>query len=744
MPWKAIEHDPFAEDGGSPEPAPDAVRNGGNNGDKAPGFLSQAWSGLRDAVTGDSRTEFPDAPEFLPTYSQMRGPEGQLPELGASMRSAISPDPEAQFDILSKNIPGLQRSTDKFGNMMLKAPGMQDWTYLNKPGVSGRDFDEFGTQTLATLPLLGWAGKAGSVVGNIARGAIGMGAASVAQDVAAGQMGSEQGIDENRAGVSAGLGAAVPAAAPLVRGAVGAVASGYNRVMDPVRKLSNPQGYAERELRESFKADARQRGIVDPFDLNTSRSDASHGVTRMTPHGEQTAASRGQDMRVVDYGGETIKAQARKAANQSPAARDELMRVIGPRAEGQAGRLLDFMEGELGFTNSAKQVGDQLRQQARMARQPLYDQAYRQGAQGYDSPAFQKFAQAPTFARAMQRATSTMKDRANIPGLFTTGMRGQNGYTLEFWDQVKQRLGDMEGKAIKQGAKNRAMEIGQMRRTLTSELDRAFPNYAPARGMAESFFDAADALEAGKKFASQRFNLQDATQAIGQLNPQERKLFAEGYASEFIDNVRRSPDRNNILNRIAASDADRNKFRLAMGGRADQLETFLRLEAIMDTAVKAMGNSTTARQLVELGMGYGAPIVGSALSSWSGDPSAMVIGALIGGGKLANQAINRQVAEHVAKLLTSKNPELFLKGLQQASKPGFLDALRAIDNAIADAGLYRAVATQKYAQSGQKADEISPEHEAMRQKARDALARGADRGKVEERLKQYGIDARGL
>lgn len=721
MAWIPVEGDPFAED----SPAP-PVREGG---DEQPGRLQRFARGVRNAVTGEDRTEFPDRPEFFPAYSQSRGPEGTLPELGAKDRSAITPDPEAQFDILSKSIPGLQRSTDKFGNLMLKAPGMPDWAYLNKPGVSARDLDEFGTQTLATAPLLGWAGKAGSVVGNVARGALGMGASSVAQDVAAMAQGSEQGIDAGRAWTSAGLGAAVPAVIPAVKGTIGAVAGGYQAVTDPLRRLRDPKGAAQRQVQGAFQEDAN-RGLVN----------------NLSPAERQTAAGRGQDLYTMDFGGETVRALGRKAANTSPAARDELMRVIVPRYEGQTGRLTGLIEGEMGFDKSVKEIGSQLKTQARQARQPLYDQAYRAGADGIASPVLDQLATSPLFARAMQRAVPTMRDRAAVPGVFTTGLRGKNGYTLEYWDQVKQRLDDMHSAAQRTGANAKALDVDRLRRALRDELDAAVPRYSSARSTAETYFDAHDALEAGSKFAaSGKYSLQDAQQAIGALNAQEKKLFAEGYAAEFVKKVRASPDRANILNRINASDAERNKFALAMGsGRANQLEAFLRLEGIMDTMRNAMGNSTTARQLVELGANYGLPIFGTAISMYSQDPRAIVTGFLLGGAKYANQAANRKVMEHVAELLTSKDPDIFLQGLQQAAKPGVLEALRAIDNAISSAGIYRTTAQQAAVNSKQTADPQSEREKAAFDKARAALDQGADRTAVMKRLQDMGINPRGL
>lgn len=165
------------------------------------------WGTVKDAFTGSARTEFPDAPEFLPAYVSASG--GKLgPELNAISGSAVTPDPMAQLDILKRNIPGLESKKDVHGNIMLKAPNMSDWAYLNKPGLSARDVDEFGTQTLATLPFAGLFGIGGSVPARIATGAVAGGGSSVALDAAAAAQGSEQGVDPLRAAISTGFGAA--------------------------------------------------------------------------------------------------------------------------------------------------------------------------------------------------------------------------------------------------------------------------------------------------------------------------------------------------------------------------------------------------------------------------------------------------------------------------------------------------------------------------------------------------------
>ena len=152
--------------------------------------------------TGNLDTEHPEAPEFQKAVMQggispeaaAAMPKGRDPQtlmghvrraLGSTefdapeapgppditgiMRSAITSDPAAQVDILKNNIPDLETRQDKFGNVMLrsKALGVNDWSYLNRPGMSARDLDEVGTQTLATLPFGGALGMGRGLLGRV-------------------------------------------------------------------------------------------------------------------------------------------------------------------------------------------------------------------------------------------------------------------------------------------------------------------------------------------------------------------------------------------------------------------------------------------------------------------------------------------------------------------------------------------------------------------------------------------------
>lgn len=668
---REVEFDPFADEAGALPP--DAA--------SAPKKSWGEWA--KSLVTGHDRTEFPNAPEFKPAYRYTPEVAGEG-EPGAGLmaieRSAITPDPAAQLDILKKAIPGLESKTDKFGNLMVKTPGMMSFAYLNKPGASARDLDEIGTQTLATLPLAGMAGLGRSTLAKMGTGLAAGATSSVALDAAATVAGSEQGVDPTRAALTGAIGAGIPAAIGATGAVVGGVGALANRTGDFVRSAMRPAAQAQREVQGAFNADAR-----------------SGGLAPIGPADRTAAQSRGQDLRVVDFGGETTRALARKSANISPAARDAIMRVItprsGPQEVGRRGQSL--IENEFGLARSSELARQELAQQGRTARQSLYNQAYSQGAGGLDSPVLQQLQTSPLMQRAMARADGMLRDRAATPGWHTTGRVGANGtnFTLEYWDMVKQALDDYAGQAFRQGRNAQGTLIAQMARDLRNDLDAAVPLYRQARGTAATFFDANDALEAGQAFArGGRYNLNDAQRAIQALNPAERNLFREGFADDLVQRIRQNP---RYLNQIRDIPAEFDRAQLALGAQNfNELEGFLRLEQIMQRVKDAMGNSTTARQLHEMGQRFGGEFWNMASGSVGGgpgtttlSPTAIIMGALMGGGKRAHDQVDRQVAEEVAQLLTSADPDVFLQGIRQLGDGRILEAIRAFDHMLTDAGI---------------------------------------------------------
>jgi hypothetical protein len=171
------------------------------------------------------------------------------------------------------------------------------------------------------------------------------------------------------------------------------------------------------------------------------------------------------------------------------------------------------------------------------------------------------------------------------------------------------------------------------------------------------------------------------------MSSAEKMLFQDGFVSQFVQMVRGSPDRRNILNQIGANSLARERLTMALGPqRKNELEAFLRVEELMDKARGAVsGNSTTARQLVELGLAGG--VGGAGLDMYQTghvDPTHVMLGVLAGalahGGRVVGGHIDERVAQRVAKLLTSGNLADYDKGIRLlATNKRLFSALRGAD-----------------------------------------------------------------
>jgi len=348
-----------------------------------------------------------------------------------------------------------------------------------------------------------------------------------------------------------------------------------------------------------------------------------------------------------------------------------------------------------------------VRATARRVNAPAYRAAYSDpAAQQVYTGRIQQLMQSPSFRRAVDRVPSKSADRGAVSGQraianpFETNSRGdyvlrraadgsQVTPSLEFWDHVQRNLRTFGDKAARAGDNTTASELTALRNALNGELDSAVPAFRTARAGAAAFFGADDAVDAGRLFATQPKSVPEARRAFAQFNPQERQAFATGYASELIDRIRSSGDRTNVINSIFGNQSARESMELVFGPqRANQIEAYVRVENLVDRLRGAMGNSTTARQLVELGIGAGGGYAAS-----GGDWRGLIGGAALArGGRYISQRADAQVMERIAQMLTSNNPATLQLAVQQAARnPAYMRALDQLGNALA--GPARSAAT---------------------------------------------------
>ncbi|WGJ13749.1 hypothetical protein QEV83_13800 [Methylocapsa sp. D3K7] len=462
------------------------------------------------------------------------------------------------------------------------------------------------------------------------------------------------------------LGGTIGAAAPAALSGIGRVARGVDSI---VRGVATP----DRRLAASRVADALARDA---------------GKSQFDEAAMRTAQDAGQPMIVADMGGQVTQDLARSAANTSPEARAALHSATDPRFESQAPRIAEFVS-DLGGGSNATATLEKLQAAAKAANRPAYTKAFAEGANGIWNDQLAGLMQTPAVQDAVRGAIKTGANRDVAEGFrpvkspFDLGADGtivprvnSDGSraipSLQFWDGVKRNLDDTVGRLMRSGEKSAAADAIALRSQLVDALDAASPSYAKARGTAAQFFGAQDAVGAGAKFVTDQRPNAEVARAIAKMSPPEKQLFAHGFASALADKIEKVSDRRSVLNSIFNSPATRQRVTMALGpDKASKLEAYLNTEAAMDAVRKALGNSTTARQLASLGMAGGLGGLSGTVDYLHG--GSFTTGALAGMalGHLARQGtlkIDQRIAHSVGRMLASSNPADYKTVLALAAK----------------------------------------------------------------------------
>lgn len=486
----------------------------------------------------------------------------------------------------------------------------------------------------------------------------------------------------NNSLIGGGVGSAVPAIAAGIKAGVSAIGS---RISPTFQALVNPEQEA-----------ARRVGVA------LSRDASANPSSVMNTTDEAVARYAGVPVVNADRGGEVTRALTRSVANQSPEARAVIDNTASDRFGTQSQRAVNFLKRISGGNVDDLAYQENLRNVARATNRPAYLAAENAPeAQAMFSPRMQELMQSPTFRSAIDDVPRRSADRGAVEGFKEIGnpfaKNSQGAYVLQrradgtlvspnlrFWDQVQRNLRSDMDKAFRSGDNQTGSEIKSLRDALLGELDTTVPAFKAARQGAAGFFGAEDALEAGKNFANTPKSIPEAQKAFAGFSKAEKESFSTGYASELIDKIKASPDRSNVINSMFKSQASRESIELALGPqKARQIEAYVRVEDLADKLRGALGNSTTARQLVELGLGAGAG--GGVGYGLTGDWKGAALGAVAPRAlKYAGQKADTQVMEQMAKLLMQDNPAALTSAVQiAAKKPAYMQALERLSTAIA-------------------------------------------------------------
>lgn len=564
-------------------------------------------------------------------------------------------------------------------------------------------------------PYLHMAGElAGSIptMAVLPGGELAEGANLATKMVKGAQVGAEygglSGLGEGKDTGERALGAAQGIVGGIIGGAaapaLGSAASYItDRAISPaigaIRGAINPEAEASRRLAAALQKDQEL--------IAAGKADG------MSPQEWIAARKAGEPVTLADLGSSNTQALLRSSANTSPEGRAILEKALNDRFAGQTERVGEEVRGLVAGGANAGKTAEELVADYDRARVPAYKQAFQQGDKEIISPAIERLMGSPTFEQAMKNAVSTGKDRAIAEGYgaFNPGVAVENGMikftktkptgvpqypNLQYWDAVKKELDSMANVAKRQG--DTSSVAGNLAATLRNELDQQVPSYANARGIAAQFFGENNALEAGRKLAGKKVDPAQIAQIMSKMKPDEKKLFQEGYASDWANRVIGNISDTRDITKAMFNSPNERARALAVFGPAGmaKMEARMALETIMDGARKAMGNSTTARQLIEAGLAGGT--LEGYLSGW--DPTRMAEGAagaagarkflgseMAAGARTLVGKVDSRTARLVAELLTSNDPTKLAQGMRMAQKNQRIsEGLKNIANRVALGG----------------------------------------------------------
>jgi hypothetical protein len=527
----------------------------------------------------------------------------------------------------------------------------------------------------------------------------------------AASFGGEEAPTPGQFALSTGLGAVTGGAFPVVAkglsvaGRAAAQRLGLDRLpwfRDAEREAAIRMTQAENEA-AFVEREARARAVAEgrPYEPGTlGRADIGPGRPGMA----------------IDVLGVPGQELGRAAANLSPVARATLEGPLYARRAGQLERVDELVRPTLNYPTAGQQREALARPSA------ATNQAYRIAREIGDgrieiTPPLQELAQTRVVQSAFRRIETDLADAHRID----TMQRQAQGLPprqapslndLSVWDLVKRKLDDMWQAAAKASNRTRSNLITDATRMLRTEMDRQVPEYADARIASRAEILARDAFEEGRAFLT-RGDLHETQQALAQLathSPQAIDAFRQGFTHAMLERMGKKATEGNLFAQIKATPDETARMTIALGapmtGRLAQQRAD---ETIMQRALQAVtGNSTTARQLQQMGIagGGGALAGGVGLGYLTADEvfgighrlQGIAGGAGVGAAipLVANMIMRRthqpgvnvdiQVANQIARMLMSRDPGQLARLAQIANtQPALAQALRSIGDVLGPA-----------------------------------------------------------
>jgi hypothetical protein len=390
----------------------------------------------------------------------------------------------------------------------------------------------------------------------------------------------------------------------------------------------------------------------------------------------------------ADVLGEKGYGVARQAANISPEARQTIQNFGHNRQGQQNVRLARDVQRAAGLPPGSREPIEAMRATADRASRPAIDQAYnRARTMGAEIPfsAFDDIMSHPAAADVFNRARQNVVYRERL---------GEQGGNLAVLDEAKRLL---QAHAANFTDSNRGI-YGRLAEDLRARTDQLLmgPEYADARRLRQNAYAADEAFTTGEELG-QRSPPIDATARGAAVAPQHAPNMAAAYAQTKAEHLLNNNDTAGALTEFN-TDMGREAYNAALGLTGGQrVGQAVAREGTYRRLLNALGNSTTARQLIEagtLGQGVG---VGSFVAGF--DPlTALTLGGIsyagrrLLGNRLDNMVDGRRVAAApiVARNLVSREALPSFEALPPTRVGQFADRVNSYDPTVAAKALWAA------------------------------------------------------
>ena len=479
---------------------------------------------------------------------------------------------------------------------------------------------------------------------------------------------------ENRAKNAAVSGAIGGVAAPVSQLATRGARAGYNKIKSGINSAASPKSEAINRVNKAINLDK----AANPNSLLNQADDI-------------TARQNNQQLLNVDRGGENTRALARAAANQSPDARLSITKAADDRFATQNERAVNIVSRLAGGNVDDVAFQDSLRAAARKSNKVNYDKAYAYNFGQNHSPKLDGLlsrvpGSALRDAQEMAAADGVDFGRQLVASIDdatgkVTFQRKPNFMELDY---IQRALRDSVDKNYRSGSTGVAGSYKGLHKELLDEMDSINPLFKKARSGASAAFGADNAVDAGRKFAKATRNTKEMNKAYSMMSKADKDAFKVGFSSEIIDKINSTNDRVNVIRSVFQSPEMRAKMNIAFGqAKAKELEAFVRVETIMDQLRGAMGNSTTARQLAEMGLVGGANAAAGGYGLYSGDYKYAALTGALTAARYGKQKVNDTILKEIGEILASGDPAKLNKiAKNSALSVKYMDALREVTDKI--------------------------------------------------------------